>query len=151
MSARVAIPTWFFALVVVRRDDRFLLAQERKYGQTWTIPGGRVELGEALADAAVREVLEETGIRVRLDGVLRVEHSPVPTGTRVRVIFIGTAVDDAPPKSVADDESLRAAWLTLDEIRALPLRGRELADLLAKVAAGAPVLPMALLGHELSV
>jgi phosphatase NudJ len=149
--ARAAIPTWFFALVVVRRGERFLLAQERKYGQSWSIPGGRVEVGETLPSAAAREVFEETGLRVRLDGVLRVEHTPSATGARVRVVFVGSPVDDAPPKSVADDESLGAAWLTLDEIRAMPTRGHELVALLELVAGGAPVFPIELLGHEMSV
>src|ERR1041384_6124936 len=71
--ARGPIPTWSFALVVVRRGHRFLLTQERKYGATWSIPGGRVEPGETLAQAAVREVLEETGVPAKLDGVLRGE------------------------------------------------------------------------------
>ena len=41
---REAIPTWFFAIVVVRRGDRFLLVHERKHGQLWYLPAGRVEL-----------------------------------------------------------------------------------------------------------
>jgi phosphatase NudJ len=152
--ARTSLPTWYFALVVVRRGHRFLLTQERKYGATWTVPGGRVEPGETLAEAAVREVLEETGVPIRLDGVLRVEHTPggaTSRDTRVRVMFTGTPIDDTPPKTAADDESLGAAYLTLDEIRALPLRGTELRALLESVAAGRQVFPLELLGHELSV
>ena len=60
--ARTPLPTWYFALVVVRRGHRFLLTQERKYGSSWSIPGGRVEPGVTLAEAAVREVFEETGV-----------------------------------------------------------------------------------------
>jgi phosphatase NudJ len=152
--ARTPLPTWYFALVVVRRGHRFLLTQERKYGSTWSIPGGRVEPGETLADAAVREVLEETGVPIRLDGILRVEHTPGEAGaqgTRVRVLFIGSPLDDTPPKTAADDESLGAAYLTLEEIRARPLRGAELGALLESVAGGRQVFPLALLGHELSV
>jgi 8-oxo-dGTP pyrophosphatase MutT (NUDIX family) len=152
--ARAALPTWYFALVVVRRGHRFLMTQERKYGGTWSIPGGRVEPGESLADAAVREVLEETGVPIRLDGILRVEHSPGQAGaydTRMRILFTGTPIDDTPPKTVADDESLGAAYLTLDEIRALPLRGAELGALLESIAAGRQVFPLELLGPELSV
>ncbi len=151
---RAALPTWYFALVVVRRGHRFLLTQERKYDSTWSIPGGRVEPGESLADAAVREVFEETGVPIRLDGILRVEHTPgggVARDTRVRVLFTGTPIDDTPPKAMADDESLGAAYLTLDEIRALPLRGAELRALLESVAGGRQVFPLDLLGHELSV
>lgn len=149
--ARSPIPTWYFALVVVRRGHRFLLTQEQKYGKTWSIPGGRVEPGESLANAAVREVLEETGVPVRLDGVLRIEHSPGDDGSRVRVIFTGTPIDDTAPKTAADDESLGAAYLTLDEIRARPLRGAELGGVLQSVSDGAQIFPLSLLGHELSV
>ena len=151
--ARAPLPTWYFALVVVRRGHRFLLTQERKYGASWSIPGGRVEAGESLTDAAVREVLEETGVPIRLDGILRVEHTPGggALGTRVRVLFSGTPIDDTAPKTTADDESLGAAYLTLEEIRALPLRGAELGALLESVAGGRQVFPLELLGAELSV
>ena len=155
--ARVALPTWYFALVVVRRGHRFLLTQERKYGSTWSIPGGRVEAGETWANAAVREVFEETGVPIQLDGVLRVEHTPADGGppgtndTRVRILFTGSPIDDTPPKTSADDESLGAAWLTLDEIRKLPLRGAELHALLESVASGRQVFPLDLLGPEMSV
>lgn len=148
---RSPIPTWYFALVVVRRGHRFLLTQEHKYGATWSIPGGRVESGESLAAAAVREVLEETGVRVQLDGILRVEHTPGANNARVRVIFIGSPIDDTAPRTVPDDESRGAAYLTLAEIRARPLRGAELRVLLETVAGGCQVFPIDLLGGEMSV
>jgi phosphatase NudJ len=150
MGRREPIPTYYFALVVVRRGHRFLLTQERKYGATWSIPGGRVEHGESLADAAVREVFEETGVPIALDGVLRVEHTP-GDAARVRVLFTGYPIDDTPPKEAADEESLRAAYLTLDELRELPLRGAELGALLESVLAGRPVHSLELIGRELSV
>jgi phosphatase NudJ len=150
--SRAPIPTWYFAMVVVRRGHRFLLTQEQKYGSTWSIPGGRVEPGESLADAAVREVLEETGVPVRIDGILRIEHAASETTARVRVLFVGTPIDDTPPKSVADAESLGAAWLTLDEVRGRPLRGAELRALLESVESGRQIFPLDLLGErELSV
>ena len=40
--ARTPIPTWCFAIVVVRRGDQFLLVQERSHGQPWYLPAGRV-------------------------------------------------------------------------------------------------------------
>src|SRR5436190_1951118 len=151
--AREPLPTWYFALVVVRRGHRFLLTQERKYGSTWSIPGGRVEPGESLAAAAVREVFEETGVPIRIDGILRVEHDPGDPGerdVRMRVLFTGSPIDDTAPKTTADDESLGAAYLTIDEIRRLPLRGAELGALLESVAGGRQVFPLDLLGPELS-
>lgn len=150
--SRAPIPTWYFALVVVRRGHRFLLTQEQKYGSTWSIPGGRVEPGESLVAAAVREVLEETGVPVRIDGILRIEHAAADASARVRVLFTGTPMDDTPPKTTADAESLGAAWLTIDEIRTRKLRGAELRALLESVEAGRQVFPLDLLGQrELSV
>jgi 8-oxo-dGTP pyrophosphatase MutT (NUDIX family) len=147
--AREPIPTWFFCLVVVRKEDRFLVVQERKHGQLWYLPAGRVEPGEDLVTAALRETLEETGVLVQLEGILKVEHTPHPSGfARVRFIFLARPVDDTPPKSVADDESLQAAWVTLEEVDLLDLRGEEVADLFRAVAAGMTVAPLSLLGRE---
>jgi phosphatase NudJ len=150
--SRAPIPTWYFAMVVVRRGHRFLLTQEQKYGSTWSLPGGRVEPGESLTQAAVREVLEETGVPVRIDGVLRIEHAASDTTARVRVLFVGTPLDDTAPKTTPDEESLGAAWLTIDEIRTRPLRGAELRALLESVLSGRQVFPLELLAQrELSV
>jgi 8-oxo-dGTP pyrophosphatase MutT (NUDIX family) len=150
--SRSPIPTWYFALVVVRRGHRFLLTQERKYGSTWSIPGGRVEPGETLVDAAIREVFEETGVPIRVDGLLRIEHAASMNGVRMRVLFTGSPIDDTAPKTTADDESLGAAWLTLDEIRTKHLRGAELRALLERVEGGHQVFPLELLGNsEMSI
>lgn len=150
--SRAPIPTWYFALVVVRRGHRFLLTQERKYGSTWSIPGGRVEPGESLVAAAIREVHEETGVPIRIDGILRIEHVPSPAGVRMRVLFTGTSIDDTEPKSIADEESLGAAWMTLEQVRSTKLRGAELHALLESVEAGRQVFPLDLLGNsEMSI
>src|SRR5262249_5185371 len=145
---REPIPTWFFALVVVRQGDRFLLVHERKHDQHWYLPAGRAELGEDLASAACRETLEETGISVRLTGIIRVEHSPRANFARVRVIFAAEPTADTQPKSVPDEESLGAAWVTLSDLNSYPLRGQEVEDLLRYVAAGGPVYPLSLLQFE---
>src|SRR5205085_12599555 len=117
----------------------------------WSIPGGRVEPGERIADAFVREVLEETGVPVTLDVIYRIEHGASPDRARIRVIFAATLRDDTKPKSVADEESLQAAWLTLEEIGKLPLRGSDLRALLESVASGRQVYPLDVLDNEMSV
>jgi phosphatase NudJ len=148
-SARDPIPTWFFAMVAVRKGDHFLVVHERKHGQGWYFPAGRVEPGESIMDAAVRETLEETGVAVRLDGVLRVEHSPsLGGGSRCRVFFTASPVDDRPPRTVPNEESLGAAWVTLDELAGYPLRGDEVMALFRYLAAGGPVYPLSVLTFE---
>jgi phosphatase NudJ len=145
---RQPIPTWCFALVVVRKDDQFLLVQESKFGEPWYLPGGRVEAGESFIDAATRETLEEAGIPIRVTGVIRIEHSPTPAGSRMRIIFLAEPADDTPPKSEPDDESLRAEWVSLDELMDYPLRGEEVAEVFSYVASGGLVFPIELLQPE---
>jgi phosphatase NudJ len=146
--ARDPIPTWYFAIVVVRRGDRFLLVHERKHGQSWYLPAGRAEFGETLQGAACRETLEETGIPIRLIGLLRLEFSPMPGGARVRGIFLAEPADETPPKSLADDESLGAAWVSLSELPNYPLRGPDVEELLRHVAEGGAAYPLRLLVPE---
>lgn len=146
--ARSPIPTYFFALVVVRRDDRYLVVREVKHRQLWYLPAGRIEPGEPLFDGARREVLEETGIPVELTGLLRVEHSAYQEMTRVRVFFVARPIDDRPPKSTPDEHSLEARWVTLSELRKLPLRGEEVNEIFTAIERGAPVYPLSLITQE---
>src|SRR5262245_61747825 len=145
---REPIPTWFFALVVVRRGDQFLLVHERKHGQRWYLPAGRAELGETLPDAARRETLEESGVEVELEGILRVQHTPSGAGARVRVIFLARPAGDTAPRATPNEHSLGAAWVSLADLERLPLRGDEVRELFEEVAGGAPVYPLELLAGE---
>jgi len=146
--SRDPIATWCFALVVVRRGDRFLVVHETKHGQLWYLPAGRVEPGETFPEAAVRETLEETGVPVRLDGIVRIEHTPVGATARLRCVFSAVPIDDTPPKSIADEHSLEAKWVTLAELDRLPLRGNDVRELFAAVENGAPIAPMSILDRE---
>ena len=146
--SREPIPTWYFALVVVVSGDRFLLVHERKHNQLWYLPAGRVEPGETLVEAARRETLEETGIPVVLEGILRIEHTPLGSSTRLRVIFVARPQDDTPPKSIPDEESLGAGWFSLEELERLPLRGEEVREIFQYVASGAPIYPLDAIAFE---
>ena len=56
---------------VILHEDTILLAHWREYGHSgWTLPGGGINPGEDPADAAMREILEETGYTAELDGLL---------------------------------------------------------------------------------
>jgi len=146
--ARQAIPTWSFVLVVVRLGHRYLVVHERKHGQHWYLPAGRVEPGETFPAAARRETLEEAGLPIKLEGILRVEHSPHPEMTRMRVVYLARPVDDTPPKSLPDQETLGAKWCTLKEVRELSLRGPEVVDILSAVERGVPIYPLSLIQFE---
>ena len=146
---RKSSPTWYFALAVVRLGHRFLLVHERKHGQGWYLPAGRVEAGETIMEAAVRETMEEAGIPIVCEGILRIEHTPSMNGeSRVRVFVMARPADDTPPKSIPDNETLGAAWVSPEELSGFRLRGPEVADVLRHVSQGAPVAPLSLLVTE---
>jgi ADP-ribose pyrophosphatase YjhB (NUDIX family) len=142
---RKPIPTTYVAAVVVQHGDRFLLVQERKRGSPWSLPAGRVEPGETLVEGAIRETLEESGVLVRLTGLLRIEHTPEEWRARLRAVFVGIPEGDTTTKQQPDDESLGAAWVAIDELAAYPLRSPEIEQLLRYVSRGAPTYPLDIL------
>lgn len=146
---RDPIPTWFFALVLVRdKNGRYLLVHEAKHGQLWFLPAGRVEPGETFAEAAVRETLEEAGVPVTLTGLVRIEHAPQPTTTRVRITYLAEAEQDVAPKSVPDEESLGAAWVAPGELSQYPLRSDIVRELIEYVENGGAIYPVDLITWE---
>lgn len=145
---REPIPTWFFAATVVRLGDRFLLVQERKHDGQWSLPAGRVGRRESLIDAAVRETREEAGVLVRVTGLVRIEHTPRRRRSRLRAVFLAEPIGDTTPKQVADEESLGAAWVSLDELSKYELRGPEIGELLRYVAAGGRTYSLDVLQEE---
>lgn len=61
--------------VVADSDDRILMTR-RSDNSLWTIPGGAMEPGETIANTAIREVHEETGITVEVTGLVGVYSNP---------------------------------------------------------------------------
>ncbi len=84
-------------IVLVKR------AIEPGYGK-WVFPGGYVDRGEALTVAAIREAREESGLEIRLDGLVNIYS--YPGRAPVIVVYAATALSGA---LVPDDESLEAA------------------------------------------
>jgi 8-oxo-dGTP diphosphatase len=82
---------------------------ERKYPpHGWALPGGFVDVGEAVEQAAVREALEETSLRVSLQCLLGCYSDPRrdPRGHTVSLVFVATA--SGPPRAQDDARNIMA-------------------------------------------
>lgn len=102
---------------VVFRDGRIVLIQRRNdpFKGLYALTGGFVEHGEALEDCVVREVLEETGLRTQVVGLLGVYSAP---GRDPRGHFV-TAVYELRPTGGslrAGDDAGSAEWVLLDDV-----------------------------------
>lgn len=64
------------ASAIVVDDEGRILLHRRRDNDMWALPGGKMELGESLADCAVREVREETGLDVEVTGIVGIYSDP---------------------------------------------------------------------------
>lgn len=112
------------AVAIITGLPGVLIGRRRDGTPPWTFPGGKIEPGESPEGAAVREVLEETGLRVRETGVIGQRMHP---RTGVPITYVAAMHVDGADAVAAGEE--------LDEVRwvRLPEAGEMMADLAAPV------------------
>ncbi len=104
--------------------DSHLLLVRRSAGSeragSWAVPGGRVEAGETVREAVVRELREETGLRAECgEFVGWVER--VGEGFHYLILDFVVALLDPPERAVAGDDADAVAWVPLGQVLAWPL------------------------------
>ena len=109
---------------IIERNGRFLFVEEREGEGPRVLnqPAGHVEDGEALLDAVVREVAEETGLPFTPESLVGIYQLRAPNGKDyVRVCFAGSVPEglDAAPR---DADILACHWLSPEESGGWQLR-----------------------------
>mgnify|MGYP000005734766 CR=1 FL=1 len=106
--------------VIIELTDRpgrpIVLVERRNPPPGWALPGGFVDVGEPVPAAAVREVAEETGLRVTLVQLLGCYSEPTrdSRGHTASVVYVGRAVGTP----VAADDAREVGIFTLDDLPA---------------------------------
>src|SRR4051812_25863788 len=132
---------------VILRRGRVLLVHRPTYND-WSFPKGKLDRGEHPAVAAVREVAEETGLRVRL-GVPLARQS-YPNGGRIKVVdYWGGRVLGDPDVSgyLVNDEIDEVAWVPLGEARERLSYPRDCETLREALAGGKKTRALVVLRH----
>ena len=111
--------------IVLREEQVLLIMRTREPGAgKWSIPGGKIELGESLFEAAHREVLEETGINVDIrkavntyDSIVRDEEGEIKF--HYFLVYCTAGYIDGEPQTSA--ESSEVVWTDLSDIDGLDM------------------------------
>lgn len=121
---------------VVFKDQRVLLVRRGRPPARglWAVPGGGVELGESLQQAAQRETYEETGVKIRAtEPIFVFDHLEHDKQGKVRFhyVIVDLAAEYLSGEPKAGDDARAAAWIdaaTLSRLDLSPLTRQLLAD-----------------------
>lgn len=103
-------------IAAISDGERLLLGRQAGWPpRRWSVIAGFVEPGETLEQTVVREVMEETGVRVHAHSARYLASQPWPFPGSLMLGFIAQAEPDPP---AAQDELEDARWFTADEVRA---------------------------------
>lgn len=100
--------------IIIEVGDGIVLVKRKNPPYGWALPGGFVDYGETVEEAAVREAKEETGLDVKLKGLLGVYSDPKrdPRLHTVSVVFVASAEG----KPVGKDDAAEAKIFKLDAL-----------------------------------
>ena len=101
---------------VLEKDGKYLLVQEAKEKcyKKWNIPAGHLDFNESIKQGAIREIKEETGCDVELNGILYIGNRIFENDILVMIIFSTKIINEKIKYDI--NEILDVKWFSYDEI-----------------------------------
>lgn len=87
--------------------------KEPQYGR-WMVPGGTLEWGETLEEAAVREVREETGIEIEIETFVEIIEAITPGDLGFHFVIMDYAAHERSGVLAAGSDALDAVWVSAE-------------------------------------
>ena len=100
--------------IIIKIDECIVLIERRNPPHGWALPGGFVDYGESLEEAAIREALEETGLKVENLRQFRAYSDPDRDPRQHNISMVFTA--EASGKPEAGDDAQNARLFPLDNL-----------------------------------
>ena len=101
---------------IIEKEVKYLLVQEakKKCYEKWNFPAGHLDFNESLEQGAIREIKEETGCDVKLDGVCYVANRILEDDLFVMIVFNAKLINEN--IEFDKEEILDVKWFDYDEI-----------------------------------
>lgn len=121
------------ATIVVKDGRVLLVGSKYKEGEFYLFPGGGIEFGETVKDAAVRETFEETGVKVKIKDLFHVNeyiYADDWNKRSVSMFFMAEVVEITNPETDDGGKIKKINWIELKNLDNYDIKPKRVAEML---------------------